>query len=684
MRLRSLALASLVLSFSSAATADEGMWPLDMVPRAQIKKDHGVDVTDAWLEHLRLSSVRISAGGSGSFVSKNGLVLTNHHVASDCIAKISSAAHDYMNEGYLAGRDGAEVPCPDIELDVLQATEDVTDKVLAARKDGMSDADANTAIKSQMTKLERECQDRTKLRCEMVTLYAGGKYNLYEYKRYTDVRLAFAPEAPIAFFGGDPDNFTFPRFDLDMALFRVYEAGKPLSPAHFLKWNDAGPKEGDTVFVSGHPGSTNRLDPLAQLKRTRDTRFPFVLGSLKREAELLHAYAAQGREYERQAREPIFGVENSVKALTGSLAGLNDPALMKKKADEEAALVKAVGADPALKAKYGSTWDDVKKAQDKLATLYTSFVVLERGGDSSLLGFARSLVRLPDETAKPDDKRLREYRESGLDSLKLELFSPAPVYGGVEVVLVRAWMENAARVFAGKPVLEKILHGKTPALAAQELVSGSKLFDVYARKALFAGGKAAIDASNDPAVVLMRAIDGEARAIRKDYEDGVEAPMRALGEKVAQATFAVRGGSMPPDATFTLRLATGTVKGYREGGKDVPWATDFAGMYGHATGKDPYKLPAKVLAAQGKLTPTTKLNFVSTNDIIGGNSGSPVVAADGSIVGLIFDGNISSLPNRFVYREVTERAVSVDTAAMTEALSKVYGADAVVQELLGK
>lgn len=666
-----------------SARADDGMWPFDMVPKAQIKKDHGVDLTDAWLDHVRLSSVRISAGGSGSFVSSTGLVLTNHHVASDCIAKVSSSGHNYMDEGYLAGKDGAEVSCPDIELDQLQAMEDISDKVHGARAAGMSDSDANVAVKGAMTKQEQECQDRTHLRCEAVTLYAGGKYMLYEYKRYTDVRLVFAPEATLAFFGGDPDNFTYPRFDIDMALFRVYEAGKPLAPAHFLKWSEQGPKENDTVFVSGHPGSTGRLQTKAQLERSRDTIYPFVTDNLKQEAALLHTYGKQSHEDDREARESIFGVENSIKALTGYQGGLKDPALMKQKADDEAALVKAIKADAKLSASYGATFDDVAKVQTKVGAIYKQFSVLERGGDSSILQLAKTLVRLPDELAQPNEKRLREYRDSALDSLKLELFSGAAVYGGVEVVLVRAWMENAARVLVGKPILEKILHGKTPAVAAQELVASTRLFDVYTRRQLFAGGKPAIDASTDPAIVLMRALDLDARAVRKDYEDTVEAPMRALGEKVAQATFAVRGPSMPPDATFTLRLSTGVAKGYKENGKDVPWATDFAGMYAHATGKDPFKLPQKILDAKPRLTPTTKVNFVSTDDIIGGNSGSPVIAVDGSIVGLIFDGNISSLPNRFVYREVTERAVSVDTAAMTEALSKVYGADTIVKELTG-
>ncbi len=684
--MRLAALTSVALSaLTTGARADEGMWPFDMVPRAQIKQQHNVDVDDALLEHLRLSSVRFSVGGSGSFVSGKGLVLTNHHVASDCIAKISSATHDFMEAGYLAGKDGGEVPCPDLELDVLQSTEDATDRVQSARTSQMSDAEANVAMKSQMTRLEQQCQDRTHLRCEMVTLYAGGQYHLYQYKRFTDVRLVFSPEAKLAFFGGDPDNFTFPRYDLDMALFRVYEGGRALTPQHFLSWSEAGPAEGDTVFVSGHPGSTGRLQTRAQLTTLRDVSYPYALANLTRESALLHAYSSAGREHERQAREPLFGVENSLKALTGYLGGLRDPALVKLKADDEAALIKALKADPKLAAKYGTTFDDIEQVQRKAGAMYPGYAALERGSASALLEFARHLVRMPAELAQPSDKRLREYRDSNLDSLKLEVLSPAAIYPGVEVALVRAWMENAARALAGKPsLLNKILRGKSPEQAARALVTGSRLFDVYARKQLFSGGTAAVVASDDPAVALMRAIDQDARDARKAYEDGVEAPMRSLSEAVAKATFAVRGKSLPPDATFTLRLSIGVVKGYDERGKHVPAMTDWAGMFNHATGKEPFALPPRVVAARNALTPTTSFNFVSTNDIIGGNSGSPVIAADGKIVGLIFDGNLSSLPNRFVYREVTERAVSVDTAAMTEALTKVYGAGAVVAELLAR
>jgi hypothetical protein len=676
------------------ASADEGLWPFDMVPKDAIAKAHGVTLDDKWLDHVRLSTVRISSGGTGSFVSGTGLILTNHHVASDCIAKIGSASHNYMDEGFYAAKDGGEAKCPDLAVDVLVATEDVSDKVHAAKTPNMSDADANVAMKAKMGELEKTCTDKSEAatkrdgvsaRCEVVTLYAGGKYHLYTYTRYTDIRLVFAPEAAIAFFGGDPDNFTYPRFDLDMALFRAYADQKALAPQHFLKWSTQGPKDGEVTFVSGNPGTTRRLATMSQLEQLRDVSYTRALESLKRERDLLKELSSQGHEYEREAREGVFDVENSIKALTGYLGGLRDPALMKIKKDDEASLQKTIDADPKLKAAYGTTLADVAKVQAQIPKLYPSYSALERIGDSTLLNVARNLIRMADETALPSPQRLREYRDANLEEIKLELFSSAPVYGAVEVVTIRSWLERAQRDLRDKPdVLAKLLDGKTPAARAKEIVTGSRLFDVYARKQLESGGKAALAASDDPAIVLIRNLDATARTARKTYEDAVEAPMRQLGEKVAQATFAAKGTSTYPDATFTLRLSVGVAKGYTEKGKPIPYATDFAGMYAHATGRDPFKLPQRWLDKKAQLGPTTHINFVSTDDIIGGNSGSPVVNAQGELVGLIFDGNLSSLPNNFVYREVTERAVSVVSDAMLESLRKVYDAGPLAVELTSR
>jgi Peptidase S46 len=675
-----LLLASVFLT-SGYVHADEGMWPFNLVAKGDSAKTH-VALTEAWLDKVRLSSVRVGQA-SGSFVGPTGLVLTNHHVGSDCIQKLSGAGKDYMANGYLAGRDGPEAKCPDLELNVTLAIDDVSEKVRAVRKPGMSDADANAAMKGEMSRLEKECGQKTGNKCEVVTLYAGGRYDLYTYKKYTDVRLVFAPEFPIAFFGGDAANFTYPRYDLDMAVFRVFENDRPIQPKEHLRWNASLPKEGEPVFISGHPFSTGRMLAMAQLEVTRDVIYPYTIDVYKRSRAALLAFAREGKEAEREMRHDQFAFENGIKALSGMLRGLKDPALMKKKADDEGSLKKAIGADPKLKADFGDLFDKVGKTQKEHARVFKRYAVLEaRAPGSGLLKTALQLVRLADEAQIPNEKRLREYNEANLDSLKLDLLSPAPHYGGVELALAKEWLERMVRDLGpNDPAVQRILAGRTPERAARDVLALTQLTDVNARKKLVDGGKAAVDASQDPAIVMMRALDPDARKIRKEYEDLVEAPMRQLGEKIAQATFAVRGPTTAPDATGTLRLSFGVVKSYTEDGKAVPANTDFGGLYAYATGNEPRRLPQRWLDAKAQVTPTTPFDFVSTNDIIGGNSGSPVVNAAGEVVGLVFDGNLSSLPNRFVYGETTQRAVSVSTAAMSEALRKVYGAEALAREL---
>ncbi|HZU83084.1 MAG TPA: S46 family peptidase [Polyangiaceae bacterium] len=671
---------------SGAARADEGMWPPDMVPRARIEQERHVALTDAWLDHVRLASVRFNVGGSGSFVSPRGLVLTNHHVAGDCVAKLASPGHDYLAAGYLAGRDGPEIACPDLELDQLLSIDDVTARVQAAGAPAggppLSDADANRATKAAMGQIEKECHDRTGLRCDVVTFYGGAMYRLYRYRRYTDVRLVFAPEADVAFFGGDPDNFTFPRYDLDLAIFRVYEAGRPLAPADWLRWDPRGPVEGEVVFTSGNPARTSRNATLSELEALRDVVYPGTLARLSAWREGLGRWASQGPEEKRQAREAIFGVDNSRKAVTGYERGLGDAALLRKKREREQQLRGAVDASPALKDRYGGVWDAVARAQAVYARMYPTYAALEAGLGGALLRDARALVRLPAERALPNEQRMPEYRETALDELSMHVLSPAPIYPGVEQAFVAQWLSALLAALGPQdPAVGQVLAGRPAERAAREIVATTRLYDVYARRALWDGGAAAVAASTDPLVAAMRAVDPTARAARKRYEDEVEAPMRSLGRRVAEATFAVEGTRLAPDATFTLRLSVGVVKGYVEQGRRIAFTTDFAGMYRHATGVEPLALPERWLAAKDRLSPDTALDFVSTNDIIGGNSGSPVVDASGALVGLVFDGNLASLPNRFIYDETTARAVSVATAAMTEALRVVYGADALVDEL---
>jgi hypothetical protein len=677
--------AVLFTTLAVEARADEGMWPFDMVPRAEIEKRHGVTLDDAWLERVRLSSVRFNNGGSGSFVSASGLVLTNHHVASDCIAKLATATKDVLADGFVAASQADEVRCPDLELNQLVSIEDVTARVQAARKDGMSDKDANVAMKRAMSALEKECAEATKLRCDVVTLYAGGKYHLYRYRKYTDVRLAFAPEKAIAFFGGDADNFTYPRYNLDMTLMRVYEGGQPFRPAHFLPWNAAGPKENEVVFVSGHPGSTGRMQTVAELERLRDLVYPYALDRLTRDRNALRTYAATGREAARQVTEPLFGIENAIKALSGFQRGLRDPKLMNKKRADEAELRAAIAKDEKLAVTYGGAFEEIAAAQKALDGVYKPYAVLEQGARTPLFEIARTLLRLSAELEKPNDQRLREYRDTNLESVKLGLLSPAPIYGGVEAVSLASWLERLRRDLGdADPTVREVLAGKPAMRVAHEIVAGSKLTDIRARRRLLDGGQAAVAASRDPMIALVRAIDAAARSVRARYEDEVEAPMRTNGERIARATFAVRGTGTPPDATFTLRLSTGVVRGYVEGGKAIPPMTDFAGLYAHADPKAKDRtLPPRWVEKRASIDPKMPFNFVSTNDIIGGNSGSPVVNAKGELVGLIFDGNLSSLPNRFVYGETTERAVSVHSGAMTHALERVYSAKALADELRG-
>lgn len=689
MRPRAVLQASIVLfapiataaQTASPALADEGMWPFDMVPVQRIADGRGVTLTPQWLDHVRLSSVRFNSGGSGSFVSEHGLVLTNHHVASDCIAKIASAGHDYLATGYLAGTDGPEIKCPDLEVDQLVSISDVTGQVQAATQPEMSDAESNRAMKAAMASIEKSCHDTTGLRCDVVTLYGGAMYRLYRYHRYTDIRLAFAPEADIAFFGGDPDNFTYPRYDVDFALFRVYDRDQPLSSTDHLRWSAAGPKDGEVVFTSGHPGSTSRDATVSELDVLRDVVYPRQLELRRAIRANLVAWSSAGPEARREARESIFGIENSLKALTGMESGLLDPALMRTKQGEETRLRALVDSNPRQRASYGGLWQAVASVQKTYAGMYPRYQALE-GASGSLLRIARHLVRLPAQRALPNADRLPEYRETSLEELESHVLSPAAIYPGVERAFVREWLVLLDKTLGdGDPEVRQILAGETPDRAAAAIVARSKLFDLYARRALWDGGLAAVQASTDPLVAAMRALEPRAMAIRKQYDDAVEAPMRSLRTRIAEAAFAARGTQVAPDATFTLRLSVGVVRGYEAAGRPVTWSTDFAGMFRHATGVEPLKLPQRWLDARATLGPATPLDFVSTNDIVGGNSGSPVVNAAGELVGLIFDGNLPSLPNRFVYQDSTARAVSVDAAAMLEALRKVYGADALAEEL---
>lgn len=679
--------ALMACGLASLAAAEEGMWTFDNPPVKQLQQKYNFTPTQEWLDHLRLSSVRFNDGGSGSFVSATGLVLTNHHVALGQLQKVSSPQKDYVADGFLARTPEEELKCPDLELNVLVSMENVTDRVLAAVKPGMSEKQANDARKAAIAAIEKESMEKTGLRSDVVTLYHGGEYWLYRYKKYTDVRLVSAPEQQIAFYGGDPDNFTYPRYDLDMALFRVYEDGKPVKPQHYLKWNPEGAKDGELVFVSGHPGSTNRLYTLAQLETLRDLTYPMRLAGIERRLGVARAYAARGKEQARQAAGLIFGLENSKKALSGEYKGLKDPQLMQIKAQEEKELRDKVAANPEWQKAYGDAWQAIEKAQASFRERAKEYSYRRLSG-YRLPGVALSIVQLVAEVKKPDGERLDGFHESQLPSLKFRLFSPAPIYPEFEEVLLADGLREALEKLGPEdPFVKAALAGKTPEQVAHEAITGTKLADPDFRKQLVEGGEEAVAASQDPLIALARRVDPILRQERKWYEDTIESVVRTAGEKIGKARFAIYGKDTYPDATFTLRLTYGTVTGYPYNGTIAPSKTTFHGLYDRAASfdyKPPFHLPQRWLDRKDALNLATPLNFVSTCDIIGGNSGSPVVNRQGEIVGLIFDGNIESLVGRFVFDITANRAVAVHTAGMTEALKKVYDAEFLVKELLGQ
>ena len=662
------------------------------IPWKTFKEKYGFAPTNSgWADHLRLASVRFNSGGSGSFVSPDGLVMTNHHVGADTLQKISTKDKDFYKDGFLARIKADEVKSPDLELNVLIAIEDVTDRVNAEIKDGMSDAEVTLARRKATAAIEAESKKKTGLRSDVVTLYQGGQYHLYTYKTYTDVRLVMAPEFDIAFFGGDPDNFEFPRYDLDVCFFRAYENDKPVKVEHYLKWSVNGSKEGDLVFVSGHPGRTNRLNTAAHLRYLRDTDYPLQLEFLFDKERFLQDFGKQGAEQARQSKEDLFHVQNSRKARVGGLGGLKDEAFMDAKSRNEQALRDRVKADPAKQAKYGAAWDKIAEAQATAKEILKPYNFLERGQafDARTFQIARALVRLAEESAKPNGERLKEYRDSARPSLELALFSEAPTYPEYEIARLAHSLAYWKKTTPDDPRIEKVLQGRSPEEAAKALVNGSKLADVSVRKKMAEGGSRAIADSDDSMIQLAKRIDADSRALRKTREeavDGVGASQYAL---IAKANFDDQGDKVYPDATFTLRLAFGTVKGYTVDGKAIPPFTTIEGAFEHAAkhgNTPPYELPPSWVEAKkrGRLNLATPLNFVSTADIIGGNSGSPVVNRDLEVVGLIFDGNIQSLVLDFGFDDKVARAVSVDSRAIVEALKKVYRADALVNELTGK
>jgi hypothetical protein len=677
--MKSLVVALALLS-PLVAAADEGMWTYDAFPSDKVEKKYGFRPSEAWLENARLSSVRLAGGCSASFVSENGLVLTNHHCAHDCIEQLSTAQKDFVKSGFYAKTLADEVKCPTVEVNQLVRITDVTQRIRAATK-GLEGEAYHKALQGEMANVEKECQTSAELRCDVVTLYQGGVYDLYEYRRFQDVRLVFAPEFAIAFFGGDPDNFMFPRYDLDVSFLRVYQGGKPAKMKNWFRWSPKGAGAGELTFVSGHPGGTDRALTTAQLAMQRDVVLPERLQRLAELRGLLTGYQLLGAEQKRTSNAYLFYVENSYKALRGRHLSLQDREFFRSLVANEEALKAQLAKDPGTKDALGA-FAAIAKAQERLLQIRDEYNALERGFQGTLFGIARDLVRGAAERGKPNPDRLREYRESNLPALTQELFSEAPIYPEFEALLLgHSLSKIRERLGPDHPAVKKLLGKESPEEVAKRVVEGTKLRDVAVRKRLWEGGAQAVAGADDPLLALAATIDPAARAIRRTFEDEVDSVVKKNHERIAEARFAVQGRTTYPDATFTLRLSYGAVEGWNEKGKPVEPFTVFAGAFERHTGREPFALPESWLTSKDRLDLKTRFNFVTTNDIIGGNSGSPVIDRHAQIIGLVFDGNIHSLGGDYGFDPAVNRTVAVHSDAIIEALTKIYGADRVVQEL---
>ncbi|HZC35234.1 MAG TPA: S46 family peptidase [Chthoniobacterales bacterium] len=702
--LRTIAVLGLQLSLFVVlgGRADEGFWLFNAPPLKQLQEKYRFMPDQAWLEHLQKSSVRFNGAGSGSFVSADGLVITNHHVASASLQQFSDAEHNYVRDGFYAATQAEEKRCYDLELNVLQSIEDVTDRVNAAVPSGANPDEALAARRKAIADIELESTKTTGLRSDVVTLFEGGSYQLYRYKQYTDVRLVFAPEQGIAFFGGDPDNFEYPRYNLDICLLRVYENNQPVHPQHYLRFNARGPSEHDLVLVSGNPGRTDRMCTVAALKEKRDTIIPALLATLYRREVLLSVYSERSNENARRAREHFLYVQNSRKVYDGALAGLLDPETLTRISEKENGLKSAAASDRQF-SNLVDSYSQIQKAVSSDPANTVKFLFYEDthvrssvvagiranplGFNSQLFRIARCLVRAAEERQKPDEKRLPEYRESALPALEVGLFSEAPIYDDLELLTLSDSLTGLVSQYGvDDPVVRTLLKGKSPRERAYELVKSTRLKDVQFRRQLYAGGIAGLSAAADPMTEFAQATDAPARGARQMVEEQDETASKAYAQ-IAKAKLGLEKSQFAPDATFTLRLSYGTVEGYQEEGKTVPAFTDFAGLYQRADQHEnhvPFQLPARWADKRSSLDLQTPFNFACTADSVGGNSGSPIVNRAGEFVGILFDGNLQSLSWDYLYSDKQARTIGVDSRAILEALQKVYQVPALVDELTGK
>jgi hypothetical protein len=677
-----------LLTAGLAGFADEGMWTFDNVPRTLIKQKYGFEVTDQWLEHVRMASVRVGNGGSGSFVSPEGLLFTNQHVGRGQVTKLSTPDRNLVRDGFYAPTREQELKCPDLEINVLVSYEDVTKRIQGAVKSGATDQEAADQRRGEIAALEKECGSSTGLKCEVVTLYSGGEYWLYRNKKYTDLRLVFVPEEQIAYFGGDYDNFTYPRWNFDITFFRAYENGAPAKTEHFLKWSATGAAEGELVFAPGYPGSTARLLTVAQLRYQRDVGNPLQKQVWTSRADALAHYAKLGPEQDRRSSAGRLGLSNSMKRLVGQQDGLLNPRIFQKKEHDEAAFRAKIASNPEWEKTYAPAFDQITAVYAELPK-YAKRLAFSSLSASGLAGMASTLVRYSDEAPKPSTQRLPEFADARLEGLKFSLQSSAPIYLDMEEAQLAGWLDDAQAVLgATDPFVKAALGGQPATTVVKAVMAATRLAEVATRKALIEGGPAMIKASDDPLVALARRVEPIIRELRAWQEEKVQSVEAAAGTKIAQARFAVYGKNAYPDANFNLRLEYGTVMGYEEDTTLVPYKTTFYGLYERAAAfneKPPFTLPARWRDGKATLDLSVPYNFVYTADTIGGNSGSPVINRNAEICGINFDSNVQKLPNRYMYIDEAEgsRAVGVHSAGIIEGLKKLYAADALVRELTG-